>query len=278
MELTATRSPVRSDPQATAIGRCAARALLRELVTFPKPGLVSRVDNGSHADMNASHFARSALVLRRHFSHAALLGARDADFAALRRWGVAAEVAMRRATGGVNTHRGAIFALGLLCASSGATRATPLGEHVRRRWGEDIASHRRDPGSHGSAATRAIGAGGAQAEAAAGFPSVYEVALPAYREILGATDSREAASIQAFFALLASMDDTNLLHRGGVAGLRFAQGSARRFLAEGGMRGKDGLQRAITVHREFVARRLSPGGCADLLAATLFIHDRDTRA
>jgi len=278
MELIAARPLARANPQALAIGRFASRTLLRELATFPKPGLVSRVDNGSHADMDASHFARSAFVLRRHFATAASLGAQDADFAALRRWGVTAEVAMGRATGGVNTHRGAIFALGLLCAASGAARATTLGEHVRRRWGEDIAAHRRDPGSHGSAATRTIGAGGAQAQAAAGFPSVYEIALPAHREILSATGSRDAAAVQAFFALLACVTDTNLLHRGGVEGLRFTQDCARRFLDEGGMRRADGFDRALALHHEFVARRLSPGGCADLLAATLFIHDRDPRA
>lgn len=265
-------------PGSIRVGRGAARSLLEELAAFPKPGLVSRFDNGSHVDMDAGHFMRSALVLRRHFTAAAALGARGAEFAELRGWGVAAEVAMGRATGAANTHRGALFALGLLCAAAGAPRTTSFGNHVRVRWGAAIAAHRRDPASHGSAATRSSGAGGAQAEAAAGFPSVYSIALPAYRLALGVTGSREAAAVQAFFALLATVQDTNLLHRGGTAGLAFAQGAARRFLDGGGMLRERGFARALEVHHAFIERQLSPGGSADLLAATLFVHAHDPRA
>lgn len=260
---------VRESP--STLGRQAARALLRELVTYPKPGLVSRIDRGSHDDMDARHFARSAFALRRSFTAFARAGERDAGFDALRRIGVEAEVAMARATGGVNTHRGAIFSLGLLAAAAGARPATTLGEHVRRRWGADISTHRRDPASHGSAATRLSGAGGAQSEAAAGFPSVYNLALPAYRNVLRARGTPAQAAVQAFFALLAHVEDTNLLHRGGIEGLAFARRSARDFLAGGGIVTPGGAARAIALHRAFVARRLSPGGSADLLAATLFV-------
>jgi triphosphoribosyl-dephospho-CoA synthase len=257
---------------ASAIGDHAAKALIAELTAYPKPGLVSLVDNGSHEDMTARHFVRSTAALRGYFTAMARAGANDAGFDALRRIGVEAEVAMRRATGGVNTHRGAIFSLGLLAAAAGAQPGAPLGKTVRARWGADIIAHRRDPASHGSAVTRVHGEGGAQAEAAAGFPSVYDIALPAYREVLRAGLDEHAASVQAFFALLARVDDTNLLHRGGVEGLRFAQRAAQAFLDDGGVLGDDPLQRAVAVHRSLVARRLSPGGCADLLAACLFVH------
>jgi triphosphoribosyl-dephospho-CoA synthase len=255
-----------------AIGRECARALLDELRTFPKPGLVSLVDNGSHDDMRPAHFARSARVLRHAFAAMAAAGAQGADFAELRRLGVEAEVAMLRATGGINTHRGAIFSLGLLAAAAGTgASARSLGAVVRERWGADIAAHRRDPASHGSAVIRAHGVGGAQAEAAAGFPSVYDVALPAFHATRTAGHDDRAAAVQAFFALLAHVDDTNLVHRGGPEGLRFAQSAARAFLAEGGMLGPHPLRSAIAVHHALVARRLSPGGCADLLAACLFL-------
>ncbi len=85
------------------------------------------------------------------------------------------------------------------------------------------------------------------------------------------TGDDAAARVQACFALIAVLDDTNLLHRGGSAGLRFAQAAARDFLAAGGVGQADWLHRAVAVHRAFVARRLSPGGAADLLAMSLFV-------
>ena len=107
-------------------------------------------------------------------------------------------------------------------------------------------------------------------EAAHGFPSVYEIGLPALRRAaLIAPGDGEAARVQACFALIAALEDTNLLHRGGLSGLHYAQQAARRFLDDGGVGTRDWRERAQYVHRAFVARRLSPGGSADLLAMTL---------
>ena len=253
----------------------AVRALLGELVTYPKPGLVSLVDRGSHADMDATTFVRSTLALRRYFGEAAALGASGSGFAALRRIGIAAEARMRVATGGVNTHRGAIFHLGLLAAAAaqrqaGADRPT-LGALVVRTWGAALAAHRGAADSHGRRTTLAFGVGGARAEAAAGFPTVYAVALPAYREALHRGGSPNQARVQAFFALLARLGDTNLLHRGGREGLAFAQQQAQGFLHRGGVHQTAWQRDAVAIHQAFVARRLSPGGSADLLAACLFI-------
>jgi triphosphoribosyl-dephospho-CoA synthase len=133
--------------------------------------------------------------------------------------------------------------------------------------------------SHGTNALRRFGAGGARAQAAAGFPHVLDVGLPALW--LGralAPGDPEAARVQTFFALLGSMEDTNLLHRGGAAGLRFAQEQAAGFLRQGGVEQVQWRERAAAVHRAFIARRLSPGGCADLLAITLFLDALDTRS
>src|ERR1700761_2298317 len=94
--------------EADRIGACAARCLRLEVETWPKPGLVSTVDTGSHVDMDAGTFARSAAALRPFFAEMARAGAGRADMAVLRRIGVRSEHAMLAATGGVNTHRGAI--------------------------------------------------------------------------------------------------------------------------------------------------------------------------
>jgi triphosphoribosyl-dephospho-CoA synthase len=263
---------------AEALAVTARDALLAELETWPKPGLVSHVDAGSHADMDAGTFRASAEAIRPFYGTLASAGAAGAGMDALRRIGLDAERAMMAATGGVNTHRGAIFGLGLLCAAAGAAwhpigiPAALLGRIVSRRWGASIVSGPIPLRSHGTDALRRFGAGGARAQAAAGFPHAYAVGLPALRlgRILAPGDA-EAARVQAFFALLASLEDTNLLHRGGTQGLHVARHAAARFLADGGVGQRDWRNRAALVHRNFVARRLSPGGCADLLAITLFL-------
>lgn len=99
------------------LGRLAVASLHAELALAPKPGLVTPFDSGSHHDMDAGTFLRSLFALRHYFTAVAYLGATGADFDALRRCGIAAEIAMLRATAGVNTHRGAVFSLGLLVVS-----------------------------------------------------------------------------------------------------------------------------------------------------------------
>ncbi len=271
---------------AAGIAARAAAALLTELETYPKPGLVSLVDSGSHDDMDAGTFRRSVAAIAPFFARLAQAGTADAPLATLRAIGLEAEAAMLAATGGVNTHRGAIFALGLLCAAAGAS-ADDLSGYVRDTWGEALAGERPASGSHGAGAMYRFGVGGARGEAAAGFPAAVRVGLPALREgrrlaVEGPSPARgrkwpdedgrdEAARVQAFFALLAHVDDTNLLHRGGVEGLAFAHACARGFLDAGGVGAAGWRERAVAIHRAFVARRLSPGGSADLLAVTLFL-------
>jgi len=271
----ATVRPASAAEASRRIGRAAVVALYEELALEPKPGLVSFSDSGSHDDMDAGTFMRSLLSLRHAFPRIAVLGAGDADFALLEREGVAAEARMFTATAGINTHRGAIFTLGLLCAGAGllsarGARVDPLSlrRAVVDRWGEELARRvRRAAASHGAVAARSFGLRGVGTEAADGFPVLFETTLPALRAAagLGATDRQ--ARVDALFHTMSVLDDTNLAHRGGLAGLRFAQRAARDYLRAGGVLRADGIEHARQVHREFVARRLSPGGAADLLAA-----------
>ncbi|NYZ12547.1 triphosphoribosyl-dephospho-CoA synthase MdcB [Azospirillum sp. RWY-5-1] len=257
------------------VERAARLALLGELACFPKPGLVSFVDAGSHADMDATSFLRSVIGLSGYFHDMAAAGAAGAGFAALNRIGRVAEVAMFRATGGVNTHRGAVFALGLLAAAAGAAGegAGPdeLCALVAERWGAAVLAARGDEQSHGAAVRKRYGAPGAREEAAAGFPTVTRHALPAWRAARRKGADPATAAVQAFFASVAALEDTNLLHRGGVEGLAHARAAAAGFLDAGGVLAPGWHARALAVHRGFVARRLSPGGSADILAATLFL-------
>ncbi len=185
---------------------------------------------------------------------------------------------MLAATGGINTHRGAIFGLGLLCAAVGARLSglagsgSALGGVVASLWGKALLHAPVLPDSHGSRARLQYSAGGARGEAAEGFPSVYQIGVPALRRgERSAPGDAEAARVEACFALIAELEDTNLLHRGGRAGLDFAHEAASRFLDAGGVGRRDWRHRAGEVHAQFVARRLSPGGSADLLAMSLFV-------
>jgi triphosphoribosyl-dephospho-CoA synthase len=147
-------------------------ALLHELATWPKPGLVSHVDSGSHTDMDAPMMQASAQSLRPFFGEFAAAGREGADMRRLRTIGLRAEAAMLAVTGGVNTHRGAIFGLGLLCAAAGVVAdlssegavVAPmrLGDVVMRHWAADIGRGPIPLLSHGTGALRHYGAAAVQ--------------------------------------------------------------------------------------------------------------------
>jgi triphosphoribosyl-dephospho-CoA synthase len=264
------------------IATLAVEALLQEVETWPKPGLVNPIDNGSHADMNAALLRRSARCLLPYFERLAVAGAHNARMSVLRQIGIAAEAAMLQATDGINTHRGAIFGLGLLCGAAGTLDTMhgqeELGTIVRRRWGSEIGAPTTRDTSHGAVVWRRYGVGGARREAIAGFPRLYEVAWSALRQGRQLADGDEvAARVQCLFALMAELEDTTLLHRGGAEGLLFARALATQFIELGGVGTDDWRERALHMHRLMVARHLSPGGSADLLAMTLFVDSVHAR-
>ncbi len=267
--------PAETQLSPATIARCASRSLREELAAYPKPGLVSHVDNGSHPDMDAECFLASIATLEPFFSQMAEAGASGCAFGALQKIGIAAEEAMWNATGGRNTHRGAIFCLGLLVAAAGwrGFSCDPsLGEIVADRWGGEMMLSGDLPAiSDGIAMCQQYGIGGARAEAKRGFPSVYDTGLPALRHALRVVPL-SAASVQVFFELLARCEDTTLLKRGGADGARFARDAALGFLGRGGVLRGGWEADAIDIHRAFVARHLTAGGSADLLAATLFLY------
>ncbi|MCA1326605.1 triphosphoribosyl-dephospho-CoA synthase MdcB [Herbaspirillum sp. alder98] len=264
------------------LARLAVRSLYQELTLYPKPGLVSLVDNGSHADMNAGTFMRSLFALRHYFYQIARAGLRGAPFAQLQQLGMQAEARMLAATGGINTHRGAIFALGMLCAASAYCRGQHIGlspaalrATLLIQWG-DALSHHTSPvaaqHSHGLQVASKHAVGGAREEGALGFPSVFEIALPRLDATLAQGRSEHEARIDALFALMAQLSDTNVYHRGGAAGAQLVRQRSAAFLAAGGTAHAGWLAEAQDCHRAFVQRRLSPGGAADLLAAACLVR------
>jgi triphosphoribosyl-dephospho-CoA synthase len=268
---------------AQQLGRAAVRALYTEIALEPKPGLVSFRDCGSHHDMNGTTFLRSLFALRGYFPRFAQAGVDGHSFAVLEALGKEAEARMLAATRGVNTHRGAVFGLGLLCASAGQLHAQGLSFSAQQlravllsTWGEALATRARGarraaPASNGQRVAQRFGMRSAGEEAALAFPTLFDVTLPALQEALASGASDRAARVQALFATMTALDDTNTVHRGGIEGLRFVQTSARRFLSAGGVMQPDWLQQARAVHGAFVRRRLSPGGSADVLASACWV-------
>jgi triphosphoribosyl-dephospho-CoA synthase len=277
-------SPAASWTEADAqfIARVAVRSLYTELALYPKPGLVSFHDTGSHTDMDAATFMHSLFALRHYFAQIAAAGARAEPFCVLKQLGIAAERRMLCATGGVNTHRGAIFTLGLLAAAAGALRArgqaptdAALRAVVVERWARRLRVapvSSTDVPSHGELVAARHRIAGAREQALAGFPAVFDIALPALRAGLAAGADDTRALLHTLYCLLAQVADTNVLYRGGAPALAFVQTRAQAFLAAGSVFAREWRQRAEGLHRDCIARRVSPGGCADLLAAAWFVH------
>ena len=268
------------------IARLAVRSLYRELALYPKPGLVSFRDNGAHHDMNAGTFVRSLFSLRGYFFAIAAAGMREAKFNELQQLGLAAETRMLHATRGINTHRGAIFTHGILAAAAGRAAArnlVPSDDNLRAivtaNWSRDlraIAVHRAATPSHGQLMAARHGVTGARGEALLAFPSIFESALPGLRSALARGADTQNALLHTFFVLLAGTPDTNVLFRGGAEGLRFIQTQAGEFLERGSVFEAGWQQRAESLHRQCSIQNLSPGGCADLLAAAWFVHQLQT--
>ena len=283
----ATRQLITShfdDADARLICDKAVDALLEEVHTTPKPGLVDRRNNGSHADMNLPLFVASTNALRPYFARCASIGQATADlqaeaaFPLLREAGLAAEEAMFAATCGVNTHKGAVYTLGILCAAmarlwhKGETR--PAADTVLSLCSEIAGAAAETDLVHADAETpglrlyRQLGIRGIRGEMADGLPSVSQIALPAFREALACGYSRNDAGAIALLHLIANVQDTNLYHRGGFAGAAFAADAARNLLKQNSFPSGEEI---IELDDAFISRRLSPGGCADLLAATYFL-------
>lgn len=268
---------------AAELSRSAVLSLYKEVSLYPKPGLVSPIDSGSHKDMNYQMFLASINSLREYFGSVSKAGASGEQFSVLQKLGIEAEARMMHATHGINTHRGAIFNLGLLCAAAGflkcrSEQVTPeaLGAVIADNWGcaimatNDLRAYGEY--SHGQQVVSKYGVHGARHEAVAGFPAAKQYGLPTFRHALKETGCPEAAAVQALFSIMNDLDDTNILWRAGETGLHYVKFMSKEFLDSGGVYIDGWKSKAIQVHHEFVQKNLSPGGAADLLGVTLFMN------
>jgi triphosphoribosyl-dephospho-CoA synthase len=277
--LHADRQPdVRNSPQRSCqLAALARQALIAEAELTPKPGLVDRRGSGAHHDLSLNLMKRSAMVLEPYFADIASAAEgrvpdRDlrAELAAI---GRDAERAMYKATEGANSHKGAIWILGLLVAAAAqrddlnATEIASAAGAIARF--PDRAS--LNIVTHGDIVRNRYGVAGARGEACQGFPHVVRFGLPMLRRQRKAGFAEEVCRLDALFSIMSRLEDTCLLYRGGIEALNVTKARARAILLAGGYGGSQGRMEAGDLDRELSARRISPGGSADLLAATIFL-------
>jgi triphosphoribosyl-dephospho-CoA synthase len=280
--------PARAAHLARALADLVADALVLEVRTTPKPGLVDLRNTGSHRDMDVSTFLASTAALRPLVGEFFTTGAAFAHLPSgdvlevLRPIGLTCEHAMFAATNGVNTHKGSIFSFGLLLGAAGRVWAR-TGRLDRECICTEVAAIcdglvERELMRPGEARTagerlfRAHGLTGARGEAASGFATVMGRSLPVFERTLAEGRGLDTALQAAFLHLLAANDDTNIASRGGIEELAWAKTQARRLIAAGGADLPDFVARLEALDDVFIERNLSPGGSADLLAMTWTLH------
>lgn len=272
------------------IGNRAYRALLAEVYTTPKPGLVDLFSTGAHKDMDVHTFEKSAYALYPWFVRMAAQGSISNGslqdlFRDVRRLGVQAESAMYRATGGVNTHKGLIFTLGIYCAAAGRCAREneaviewkQLREIQCQMVGKILADELRNimekkAHSHGEQNLQKYGTSGVRGEAIAGYPSLFQLALPTLRQ--GVEEGRDwnRVKLQTLLVLMSSTQDSNIISRRGPKELEKVQEEIHAFLKSGGAYREDAVEYLKRLDQKYCVRNVSAGGCADLLAVAIFLH------
>jgi triphosphoribosyl-dephospho-CoA synthase len=283
---------------AVGLADAATSALIEEAELTPKPALVDRRGSGAHFDLNLALLRRSAEALHPGFvrlAQATSCRANAGDDLQLRadlgRIGRDMEHEMLAATGGSNAHRGAIWAIGLLvaaasqnlaerrppCLAAAAAALARLPDRFAPRPNAIAAEATAPCLSHGQCARLRFGAAGARGQAQSAFPQVIHAGLPALRAARRCGAPEDCARLDALMAIMAELDDTCLLHRGGLRALETAQSGAKAVLALGGTASAIGMRRLGRLQGELMAMWASPGGSADLLAVTLFLDRLERR-
>lgn len=257
----------------------AVDALIDEADLSPKPALVDRRGNGAHTDLHLGLMHASALALWPAFKEMAEAALKFGEIGlplreAIGRIGREGEQAMLATTHGVNTHRGAIWALGLLVTAAALdTKSTSAGAvtlcAARLALLDDRYAPR--PLSHGAQVAQRYGARGAREEAQLGFPAVVQRGLPQLKRSRAAGHGEQNARLDGLLAIMTDLADTCVLYRAGEQGLHAMQHGAQAVLDAGGSASLTGRRRLHELDQQLIALNASPGGAADLLAATLLL-------
>lgn len=260
---------------------CVLRALLYEVSTTPKPGLVDRNNSGAHHDMDFFTFLDSSAALSHCFEDMFLLGWKKSHVSAenqylhLQQLGLEAEKTMYHATGGVNTHKGLIFSIGILSAAFGrccAIQGVPVSTKPLVQFSVELGQCAIKQATLEAQTTKQIRSlwSGARGQVAKGFPQVFQVGLPMLQHYLAQNLSINDAASLTLLHLIANTNDTNMIRRGGKQCSRFRKREAELIL----QRSDDCylLQSIFDLDQSYIQENISPGGCADILALTLLFY------
>jgi len=299
--ITAFRAAQAGDwpPAVEAIGTAAVTAMLMEVACTPAPGLVDRHNTGAHNDMDFTTFMKSSAAIAPALYRCALAGWRHTGrpedlLPVLRRIGADGEKAMFAATEAVNTQKGLLFLLGVLAAAAGrVARRGRQDSPVDAVVGEAAAICRglverelralreSSPARQLTAGERLYlrhGTTGIRGEISAGLPAVTRTGLPHLREALNSGLDLNDALIHALVAIMSAAEDTTILNRHDRRTLAAVQDDAKDIIACGGMLTAAGREKIRRIDIRYSAAGISPGGSADLLAATYFLHILDAGA
>lgn len=265
----------------------AMKGIFYEVSSYPSPGLVSPVSQGSHRDMDFYTFIDSSLSLYRplikcvEVSKNKKFKDNKGVFKHIRHIGKEAEKTMLHRTKGVNTHKGMIFLMFIVL--SAVTRALVQNksfsevQDIIREMTEGLVNkdfkelNLKPKLTYGEKIYIEYGIDGVRGEVERGIPTVFEVGLIEYSNSLNLNYNDRI--IQTLIAIMSSCDDTTILHRHPIQMLEYVKIQAINALNLGGMNTKEGKQAIIDMDKDFIEKRISPGGAADLVAITIFLYE-----
>ncbi|MCC5909074.1 MAG: triphosphoribosyl-dephospho-CoA synthase [Clostridiaceae bacterium] len=272
---------------AIKIGQAMTAGVLLEVSCHPSPGLVSPYSMGAHKDMNFMSFLLSTSAISPYFSLFAQMGIdwdrKESLLGNLRPIGKEAEEELLQITGGVNTQRGILFLGGIIAAASGVaikddkvniyeisknvaeickgiveTELKTLKSHPKNTNGEKLFLHQ--------------GITGIRGEVEEGLPSITEIAYPQFVRAIDSQVGLKDAMVDTLLHLMALVEDTTVLSRLGIEGLRKTHIASKEVIKKGSVYTKDGKRALEDLNKYFIGENISPGGCADLLAVTVGIY------
>ena len=256
------------------IGHLASMALQAELDTTPKPGLVDRNDNGAHRDMDYALMHRSIQALHPYFVRLAQIGFDNPQprHDEIQQVGIEAEQAMFKATGGVNTHKGALFSIGLAAVALGGMACSNNAQlHSLSNSIASLASLFPDTsGTHGSKAKANNKLKGALDNAREGYTQLFKAWLPFYLDRLAEGD--RYALHKTLLRIMCDLDDTNIVYRTSMETMQEVQAEARRMLEH--IPETTHFEAALqAMNTDYIRRNISPGGSADMLSLVVFLSN-----
>ncbi len=266
------------------IGSMASKAILYEVSSFPSPGLVSPVSTGSHRDMNYYTFIDSTFAIGKYLILFANEGMKEDSlskiFSNIKKIGIEAEKAMFNSTKNVNTHKGMIFLIGIcVTASSYAIYHKKSFNDIKniiKDMCSDILKNdfknldRKEKLTHGEKLYLKYGITGVRGEVEQGIPLAFDYGLKLYEDSLSLGINE--GLVHTLIGIMQFCDDSTVIHRSGIEGLNYVKNISKEIMTLGGMRTEYGKDMISKLNNDFIDRNISPGGSADLLGVTVFLH------